>query len=116
MMKLLYIAVLVCLATGATLSAQSFAGKWCGQLDSTDCIVITSKAPEVVSAVFYSRGQAYAEAGGYARDGKLVLSFRRISNRDLGFATFVGRDAKTADARTFNPDGTIRWKGVYVKQ
>jgi hypothetical protein len=78
-------------------------------------LTISPNSPEIVSCVFQEGGKTYAEGTGYFRDGKLVLAFRRTNTRDIGFATFQLRDKRTADARTFNPDGTVRWKDVYVK-
>jgi hypothetical protein len=44
------------------------------------------------------------------------MAFRRTNKQDLRFVTFVLRDATSAGSRTFNPDGTQRWRGLYRKR
>jgi len=114
---MLFLLVVVLFLFPAVVRAQDVGGRWCAQGSGADCLVITvSKASaEVVTAVFQDGGRTYAEASGYARDGKVAVAFRRTNARDIGYATMHLRDANTADARTFNPDGTQRWKGVYVR-
>ena len=110
------LAALVGMAAGIV-QAEDIAGKWCVQGNPKDCLVINPSphSPDAVVARFQEGETAYAEGTGYFRDGKLVLAFRRLNARDIGYATFHLRDKKTADGRTFNPDGTLRWKGLYLK-
>lgn len=96
-------------------TAQSIDGKWCAQSNASDCITVSlaPKTPEVVTAQFTENDQIYADAMGYFRNGWLVLTFRRGNKPDMGFVSFRLRSDGAADAATFNPDGTQRWKGVY---
>jgi hypothetical protein len=107
----------ILLGCSASLSAQTVAGKWCVETNPADCLLVTvaTASPEVVTAVFQENGKTYAEATGFFRDTKLSLAFRRTNSRDLGFVTFQLTDAKRADGRTFNADGSQRWRGVYLR-
>ncbi|MBE0657297.1 MAG: hypothetical protein IH602_06375 [Bryobacteraceae bacterium] len=44
------------------------------------------------------------------------MAFRRVDIRDIGFMTFITKGLDTADARTFNPDGSQRWRGIYKRK
>jgi hypothetical protein len=114
--KTLFLTTLLLVDT-ATLAAQAVAGKWCVEANSADCLLVSVAAatPETATAVFQDNGKTYAEATGFFRDGRLTLAFRRTNSRDLGFVTFQLQDAKRADVRTFNADGSKRWEGVYVR-
>jgi hypothetical protein len=90
------------------------ASEWCAQGNPSDCLVLTSGGGEVVTGYFVEGGRKYADAMGYGRGDKISLAFRRLNNSDIGFVTLILRDAKTADGRTFNADGTQRWRGVYA--
>ena len=107
----------VLLGGSATLSAQTVAGKWYVEANPADCLLVSVSAtsPETATALFQENGKTYAEASGFFRDSKLSLAFRRTNSRDLGFVTFHLRDARSADARTFNADGSKRWEGTYVR-
>ncbi len=98
-----------------SIDAQSIDGKWCAQSNANDCITVmlAQKTPEVVTAQFTENDQIYADAMGYFRNGWLVLTFRRGNKPDLGFVSFKLRSDGAADAATFNPDGSQRWKGIY---
>jgi hypothetical protein len=103
-------------AAAGKVSVPELAGVWCVEGNASDCLRLTFTGTETVSGIFQDRGSTYAEAAGYARAGKLSMAFRRTNNQDLGFVTFILRDATSADSRTFNPDGTQRWRGVYRKR
>lgn len=94
----------------------AMAGEWCAQSNAGDCLIITATTAEGVSGTFLDSGKQYALAVGYARGQRMSMAFKRVNHTDLGYVTFILRDAKTADARTFNPDGTLRWSGVYLKR
>lgn len=98
-----------------SIHAQSIDGKWCAQSNANDCITVmlSPKIPEVVTAQFTENDQIYADAMGYFRNGWLVLTFRRGNKPDMGFVSFHLRSDGAADAATFNPDGSQRWKGIY---
>jgi hypothetical protein len=92
------------------------AGLWCVEANPKDCLKLTVTGPESVSGSFLENGTVYSEAVGFARGDKLSMAFRRTNSPDLGFVTFILRNATTADSRTFNPDGSQRWRGVYLKR
>jgi hypothetical protein len=92
------------------------AGLWCVESNPNDCLRITVTGAETVTGSFVENGAVYAEATGYFRGSNLAMAFRRTNRVDVGFVTFIFRNATRADARTFNPDGSQRWAGAYVKR
>jgi len=106
------------LSCAAAASAQSVSGLWCQEAVPAHCILLTqaAKTTEIISADLQASGKTYALASGYFQDGRLSLAFRRVDTREIGFMTFITKGADTADARTFNPDGSPRWRGVYRRQ
>ena len=115
MMRLIAIACL-CLTICGALQAQSVAGRWCAESNRSDCLVLTAtSSQDLFNGIFYDGSNRYALATGYFRDGKMALAFARVNSREIGYATFHFQGADRADARTFNADGTQRWRGVYVR-
>lgn len=92
------------------------AGLWCAESNPNDCLRITVTGTETVTGSFIEKGAVYADAVGYFRGSNLTMAFRRNNRADVGFITFIFRSATRADAHTFNPDGSQRWAGVYVKR
>jgi hypothetical protein len=111
------ITVIALIFSNSSLWAQDISGKWSNKDNPNDSIIISisSNDTEFLTAQFIENGKKYAEAIGYFRDGKITFAFRRTNTRDIGFVTFILRNPKTADSRSFNPDGSQRWQGVYLR-
>lgn len=98
----------------------SIAGEWCTDTTPSDCIKITptSSDGEQFSAEL-TRGQGgrvYSQGMGYFRRGQAVFAFRRVDIADHGFMVMLVEKANLARGRSFNPDGSARWRGNYVRK
>lgn len=108
--------------TPFVLAGQSakISGIWCTDTSPSDCIKIvpTSSDGEQFTAEL-TRGQGgrvYAQGSGYVRGNQAVFAFRRVDIADIGFAALFIASADRAQSRSFNPDGSPRWRGNYIRK
>jgi hypothetical protein len=63
---------------------------------------------------FADDGRAIGEGVGWTRNGRVAVAYRRLDNADVATWTAELDNSGRLPGRTTNPNGTVRWTGIYA--
>ena len=98
----------------APLRSQDLSGKWCAVSDPQDCLILRQNG-EALAGSFVLRNTTVGEAAGWSRNGSVAMGFRRLDNAQVATFNAVLDSSGRLLSRTLNPDGGLRWNGVYTR-